>query len=526
MSLSRRVARNSTIYSGALILQKGIGFLLLPLYTRLLSPEDYGILALVLSVNSLLSLAFLLSLQGAAGRFYFEYRDQPGELRAFWGSILTFLLLLTLVVGSLLLWFGEPLLQPLLKDVDFFPYMVLGILTIALQPYFEVFLAILQATERPGRYGVLSVASFLIRTVLTLILVAGLSRGADGVLAANAANAAFFLVITVVGLRREVELGLRWDLLWRALRYSLPTIPHTVAGQIKIFGDRFFLTHLVSTSATGIYNIGFQLGYLVNLASISANRAFVPAFMGAMKSGDRARLHELRRIGLQLVFAYTFLAALLSLFSREIIVLFCGPEFQESWIVVPLLAFSFAANGIYLLYVNTLFFYPETVKWISVTSAVSMVLSLVLNSMLISWWGMWGAAASSLIVQIFSALLVAVVAHPHAKVEWSYRRSAVIYGVALTVAFFVNGFSTVSSWKLFMVKTAVAISLLIGLSFLAGGLPFFPAARGRRTLRTSSDLSAPPAASEEVCEGTSHPASPRDTRRMPESPTPASHPRK
>ena len=75
MSISGRVAKNSTIYAGANLVQRFFAFLLLPLYTRYLTPESYGIIAVVTGLSLTLGMILNLSFSGAITRFHFDYKD-------------------------------------------------------------------------------------------------------------------------------------------------------------------------------------------------------------------------------------------------------------------------------------------------------------------------------------------------------------------------------------------------------------------------------------------------------------------
>ncbi len=97
MDLSQKLGRGSFFYTASNILQRGISFFLLPLYTHYLTPQDYGILAVVMTLNGFLAILFTWSLPAAVGRFYFDFRDQPELLKEFWGTVVMTILVLSLL---------------------------------------------------------------------------------------------------------------------------------------------------------------------------------------------------------------------------------------------------------------------------------------------------------------------------------------------------------------------------------------------------------------------------------------------
>lgn len=86
-----KILKNSSLYTFCALLQKGTGFLLLPIYTTYLKPEDYGIMNLITSITGFLSILFLVSLHAAAARFHFKYVTSKGQAIV-WGTILLMVL--------------------------------------------------------------------------------------------------------------------------------------------------------------------------------------------------------------------------------------------------------------------------------------------------------------------------------------------------------------------------------------------------------------------------------------------------
>ena len=93
--MSEKVFKNASHYILASLLPIAVGFLMLPIYTLYLSPTDYGILALVLSLQTFLPILMTLQIQGSIPRFYFEYYDDKAKLKVFISTILLFLVILS-----------------------------------------------------------------------------------------------------------------------------------------------------------------------------------------------------------------------------------------------------------------------------------------------------------------------------------------------------------------------------------------------------------------------------------------------
>ena len=451
----RQLGTNSAIYAGTSMLQKGSAFLLLPLYTLYLDPQAYGVLAIVTAVNGLLSIVFTLGLTGAVSRFYFEFQDDPAQLAEFWGSILVFVLVLSTVVGGVLLALGEVLLRPIIGDVEFWPYVALGIMATFFQPFFTTFLSVLQTRNQAARYALVSLGHFALTTVLTLVLVVVLNRGVVGALLATLAAAAVFFVVSLWMLRADVKLCLHWRHLRPAFAYSLPQVPHAIASQVTATTDRLILNSQVGTATAGVYSVGAMMALVVEVAAQSVNRAYMPLSMAALKSGERDALEKLRALGALVVAGFCLLGATVGAFASEMVGLFASPAFSPAAAVVPLLAFGGVASAIYYLLVNALFFDRNAIKFLPIGTLSAAGLNVALALLLVPRFGLLGAATATVMAQTLATVLIACLGRRFDPVRWNYGRYAMAFLGSL-------------AWTLWLSELAVGGSGMTALAKLAG----------------------------------------------------------
>lgn len=434
MSILRQLGANSSIYAATNVLQRGAAFMLMPLYTHYLAPSAYGVLAIVTAVNGILSILFTLGLTSAITRFYFEHQDDAPLLARFWGSVLVFVVLLSVVLAALLLLFGELLLRPFIGEVPFWPYVALGVMATFFQPFFSTFLAVLQMRNQAGRYAAVSLANFALTTVLTIVLVVQLGWGVRGPLVATLIAAMVFFVVSLWMLRGSLTLCLEWRHLKPALGYSLPLVPHSVSGQVTAFADRLVLNSYMGTSAAGLYSVGAMLALVVEVGAQSVNRAYVPLTMAALKRGQATDMAQIRAVGTLFVGVFCLLGAGVAAFARELLALLASPAYAGAAKIVPLLVFAGVANAFYFLFVNILFYDRKAVRMIPLGTASAAVASLLLLLFFVPRFGMMGAAMSSILAQVISTVLIAVIAHRYETVRWHYASYALAYGLALATA--------------------------------------------------------------------------------------------
>lgn len=160
-----KILKNSSLYTFCALLQKGTGFLLLPIYTTYLKPEDYGIMNLITSITGFLSILFLVSLHAAAARFHFKYVTSKGQAIV-WGTILLMVLFNSAFWGLICIIFHDALLVPLAEGIPFYPLLLLAILGTMLSPLYLFYQQWLQCTQDGLRYTLNLMCNFLLQVFL------------------------------------------------------------------------------------------------------------------------------------------------------------------------------------------------------------------------------------------------------------------------------------------------------------------------------------------------------------------------
>jgi O-antigen/teichoic acid export membrane protein len=438
VTILRRLGTNSAIYASTNVMQKGAAFLLMPLYTLYLDPAAYGILAIVTAVNGFLSIAFTLGLTGAVTRFYFEYQDDAATLAEFWGSIVSFVMLLSVLVGGVLLVIGDRLLRPFIGEVPFWPYVALGVIATFFQPFFTTFLVVLQTRNKAGQYAFISLAHFFLTTAFTVAFVVFLRWGVTGALVATVAATIVFFALSLYLMRSEVRFCLNWRFLREALTYSLPQIPHSLASQTTAMADRLILNSKLGTAAAGIYSVGAMIAMVVEVAANSVNRAYVPLSMSALKSRNPSELAQLRTIGSLVVAGFCLIGAAIGAFGRELVWLLTTAAFSGAAAVIPILVFGGVATAIYYILVNVFFFDRSAINLLPICTLSAAILNVSLALMLVPRFGLIGAAAANLIAQTLAAVLVGVIGRRFDPVEWDYGRYVMAFIIGLGCALYLG----------------------------------------------------------------------------------------
>ncbi|TSD96223.1 oligosaccharide flippase family protein [Gordonia rubripertincta] len=402
------VARNSTIYIAASLLQKLSAAILLPVYTRLLTPDEYGYFSMLVTATLLMSTIATLGLDFGVMRYCHLSESERGTAeaqqrrKAALTAVITVLMSTGLIIAVILL-VGAPLYgDAVFPGLDFYPAVGLAVVAVIFQPITLVYLSFLQTSEAPKRFVVCSVGYFLMNAAFTVAFVGPAEMGVAGTsLALLCANGIAALLCILDAMRT----GALWSRFRMAdvreiLAYSLPMVPHSVSLQATAFATRLVILRVVDAAAVGLFNIAMYVVNVIDAVQTAMHRAFMPFYFSEAKGGApgwRNRIHDLivGFVGVNVV-----IAAAAALFSSEALAILTPAAFHDAAAIIPVLALSMMVKSIYYPSLTELLFLERGTRPAMVVSTSSSVISLAAAIPMAYMWGLMGVAVAQLIQRL------------------------------------------------------------------------------------------------------------------------------
>jgi len=426
--------KHSKNYFSANVALRAVSLVSIPIFTRLLTQADYGILATYNAYVNIFLVILSLNAYSAVGRYYYEDR---GDFDEFLGSTFT-LLGLILVLTISIYAFAFHSVGQLLELPGYLPLYLVG--ACAFRMVDSIYEQVLIPQKRSREAALLRVARGYGGVAVAVVLVLLLSEDRylgqvwGGLLVGFAAS-----IYIARRLRGRIRFTLNWEHIKYILAFSLPLIPRNLSGIILAQFDRIMVKSTIDASAAGLYSLGYNVGMLLHLAIAASNSAVDPDFYRFQANGEYARINNLIRK----VFGIILLAALfLILFAREIVVLLADPKFHEGMSVVPAVVVGYVFYALGAIYSRYILYEKKTLL-LSITVLAAGIANIVLNAIYIPRYGYVAAAYTTVACYFLLFVLNWIVARVFITMVilplWVVGWPLLLFSLALAAASLLTG---------------------------------------------------------------------------------------
>ena len=388
----KELVRTTAVYSFGTLFTQVISFLLLPLYTRYLGPEDYGNLSLLFVYSTALGLLTEFGLVSGMMRFV------PTATSLEKKQLLSCIFWFFVSVGSLVLltvWeFASVFQQWLVPSAPIDSnWILLATGTAVLNPLARGLLKTLQIRKQAFAFVGTSFLQFLTSVTVTVYLVVWVEMGVEGVLLGQLSGQALLAIRSLVIHVPFMATRPTRSAFDRLMSFSLPLIPANLAALIIALSDRFFLERLATLEEVGIYAVADKMATVLQVLLVSTFGNAWHQFVFTRQTDPRlpATFREASR-----VYGVLFLTAitLFSLFVPDLLRIATTEEFVRGYRLVPLLCIAPLVQGWVLFAYDGIHLSGRTGVIPKILGS-GMVANLILNAVLIPEYGMYGAAVAT-----------------------------------------------------------------------------------------------------------------------------------
>lgn len=376
-------------------IQRGISFIVTPIFTRIMSVSEFGQFNEFLSWQSILTVIVTLNLPWGVfeqGLVKFEdYKDQ------FTSAIEGLLLFLVIIWILIYLPFQE-------YFNSLFSLSSNQMLALFILMWTSSIFSFWSATERLDynyiRIVVLTVIVSVLKPLLGIIFVLTYDKAVD----ARIWSIVLVEAVCYIGLFFEhVKKGgvLISRKIWKyALKFNIVLIPHYLSQTVLNSSDKIMIGKMVGSDASGIYSLAYSLSLILTVLNTSLLQALNPLIYRKIKE---EKFNEIAKYTLPSLLMVGCLNMLLMLLAPEVISIFAPSSYSEAvWIIPPV------SMSVFFMYMYSLFatfeFYYEKTKFMSLATTIGAILNVFLNYIFIGWFGYIAAGYTTLVCYILYAI--------------------------------------------------------------------------------------------------------------------------
>jgi len=428
--------KHSKNYFIANIAIKSLGFISIPIFTRLFTRADYGLVAVFSSYAGIITVVLSLNSYASVGRYYYEEKNDFGE---FLGSALSFLGLIFLLTIPIYILFYKQI-GSLMKLPGLLPIYLIFVSLFAILTSIYMQIMVPQRKSREvARINILkSYTGFGVAVLLVYLLKENRYLGQ---IWATLLVGFIFSIYFIMVITKYSKLSFKVEHIKYILSFSVPLIPYALSGIILAQFDRIMINTTMGAEDAGLYSLAYNIGMLLTLVISSTQIALMPDFFKFMNHKEYNRLDLL----IKKVFSIIAISALgLVLFAKEIMIILADEKFHSALNVIPVVIVGYVFYGMFTVYGRYIGYEKKTI-YSSIVALTAGISNIILNAMFIPKYGYIAAAyttvASYFIMFLMAWIVAKIILKQHVTPLWVLWKPILIMFIFIGFVVFLNRFN-------------------------------------------------------------------------------------
>ena len=400
-SIIKNFSKDALNYGLGGAFSKILSFLLLPFLTEKISPDEYGIFALLSLLTMALGAISNLGTTNSMSILFFEEENFKKRERLIWTNFLL-LLFINLILIYITIITSSEISEFIFGTNKYRDLIFISILGLSLSTLTEPFLNYLRMERKSLNYLSYTIFKSILFVSLTLYIVIFLNEGLKGYIFSITLTNLIFLISILILVGRKLSFRLISAKIPQLIKIGFPSIFGVFAFIFIDYADRTIIEYIIGIKELGIYTVAYSLGMVALLFTDSFSLTWSPFFNSFIK-----RQKEAQKI-FPIVFSfYTSISLIITILffylSKPIIYIFTESSYHSGYVVIGFIAFSYLIKGVYLIflpgiYFNKKLYIQSLIEWFSA------LVNIFLNFLLIPIFGITGAAIATLLSYVMLSM--------------------------------------------------------------------------------------------------------------------------
>ncbi len=381
----------------ASMITTGIAYITTPLYTRLLSPSEFGQVSIFNTWKSTFGIIAMFCLSyGVFNNGMLDYKEKRDDY-TFSMLMLSNLISLVFTIIIILLY---PFIEKIL-NIEL-PLLYLMLLLFFIQPAYNFWVSRQRFEYKYKALTKVSIISAFLSPLVSIVCILNTNgsklnaRLFGGELTLISIYIVFYIYIIFKG---NFKINFSY---WKyAVIFNLPLIPHYLSSFLLAGSDKLMISYLVNDSATAYYSVAYSVAAIAIIIWSAANASLIPY---TYENCEKKNYAAISKVTMPLLIIFAIVSFLIIILAPEIVAVIATKDYREAIYVIPPIVGGVFFQVQYFIYANIIYYYKKP-KYVMYASVFSMVLNIFLNYIFIQRFGYLAAGYTTLVCYFFQAVL-------------------------------------------------------------------------------------------------------------------------
>jgi len=430
----KELTKDTAIYGISTMVGRFLNFILVPFYTNIFAPSDYGIVQLLYAYLAILNIVFIYGLDSAYLKFaaFKDIGDDKDNFStpyiAVFATSLLISLLIVINVNVIGTSFGIP------AQYNYLIYLAIAIIFVdanAVIPFLK-----LRLERRAKIFSLFKIINICVNIFLNLYLILVLKWGIEAVFVSNLIATVVSLLLVSPTIIKNFKFKFHTLLFKRMLKFGLPFLPAGFAVMLVQVIDVPILQKLTDLKTVGIYKANYKLGIFMMLFVNMFQYAWQPFFLQNAK--DPSAREMFSKVLTYFVLVGSILLIVLSLFINDVAQIkiagysLIGSQYWSGLNIIPIVLLAYLINGMYVIFSAGIYIEEKSI-YVPIITGLGALVNVVVNFVLIPVLNITGAALATLASYFVMALGYYYVTQKFYKVKYELKRIGHIFLAVLLV---------------------------------------------------------------------------------------------
>lgn len=429
----KKIFSDSAVYSFGIVLNRLLGFLLLPIYTHYFTPDEFGVYSLVYAFWFFAAVFYLYGMETSFQKYFIETDQVEGKKDVYSSTLI--LIFITSLVFSTVIFAGSELISRLLTGSPGNAYLFrLLSLLLFIDALSRFPMILINSRQISKVYTFINVSAVIVNIAFNVVFIIILRWGLEGIFYASIISYSYIFAVSFIYCLKFFVLKIKKENLRILVKFARAFLFYGIFLISLDSIDRFLLGFFKGNQEVGIYSACYRIGVVMNLAVSGFRVAWIPFFLNLKTQSDNKEIFS--KVFTYFSYGAMLLFLLISLFSNDLVRLRIG-EFtlidQKYWsgtAVIPYILLAYFFFGLYTN-ISIASYFQDKISYLIISSAVGGVSNIIFNLILIPPYSLLGAAVSTLLSYSLMFIVLYVYSQRIYPIRYEWKRIITIVIIAV-----------------------------------------------------------------------------------------------